>query len=179
MRYILFLILACGCSNLSDEDKSRMIEANSILALFEQDYKSYATVGRVQSKPIRYNFTDLSSMGKNIAGVCYISGDFRYIQYDREHWDELSYLEKVNLVYHEQGHCQLDREHKCSTDNDIYSLMYPYIFHKEYLEIFLDEMKMELLSITNQRINDCPQDLNGSIDEEVTSSYQHFVFVRM
>lgn len=75
-----------------------------------QEFESYygKTVGHV---PI--GFADLD---KKIAGVCYRSIVGRqilraYILIDKDYWYLISEYQRINLIFHELGHCVLNRDH--------------------------------------------------------------------
>ncbi len=157
MKYLfIFLILVCGCAKISQEDKQRMGEAYEITKLFEQDYQARSEIPRYRQGIIRFVFTDLSKEGDRVAGLCWYLHSGRLIQYDRKIWDELDYYERLNLVYHENGHCQLSREHRCSLNEwNIYSIMYPTLHGSNYIKNNLDFLKEELFSKLNKDYNDC------------------------
>lgn len=54
---------------------------------------------------------------EGIAGVCHYfrigSGPIRwgYVEIDREYWGVISEFQKINLIFHELGHCVLGRDH--------------------------------------------------------------------
>ncbi len=57
-----------------------------------------------------------ADLGEKIAGVCYrtvIDGKilYSYIEINREYWPTISELQKINLIFHELGHCALNRDH--------------------------------------------------------------------
>lgn len=68
-------------------------------------------------------------------GVCYSWDDgHREIKIDREGWDDMSDLGKEQLMFHELGHCQLNRPHIEDNIklgrwlNAPKSIMHPYVF---------------------------------------------------
>lgn len=61
--------------------------------------------------PIAFDDLDPS-----VAGVCYrsyVAGSvrFAYIKIDRNYWPKMSEYQKLNLIFHELGHCALNRDH--------------------------------------------------------------------
>lgn len=73
---------------------------------FEHYYKS-----SVSHVPI--GFKDL---GPNIAGICYrtiFDGKtiYAYVEIDSLYWPTLSEHQKINLIFHELGHCAMNRDH--------------------------------------------------------------------
>jgi hypothetical protein len=69
------------------------------------------------------------------------------IEIDPIFWEEASQTEKEVLVFHELGHCVLNREHNeslISEQNIPKSIMYPYIFETEYemyRNYYINELK--------------------------------------
>jgi hypothetical protein len=67
-----------------------------------------------KSTSIPVYFADLEP---GIAGVCHYfrvgSGPIRwgYIEIDKEYWGYISEFQKINLIFHELGHCVLGRDH--------------------------------------------------------------------
>lgn len=72
------------------------------------------------------------SMGdsKTAVGLCYSYRDGRRdIVVDKSFWDVISIKERRQLIWHELGHCDLNRSHKPDVVNyKPVSLMYPYVF---------------------------------------------------
>lgn len=61
-------------------------------------------------------FADLE---EKIAGVCYRSfvGSsliYAYMKIDKTYWPKMSEKQKINLIFHELGHCVLQRDHVSS-----------------------------------------------------------------
>jgi hypothetical protein len=84
--------------------------------------------GRRMSYDIPIRFADLEN---DKAGKCTIwSSGHRQIQIDSYLWHNvLDEGAKYQLVFHELGHCDLNRGHVNSTTNNIPdSIMYPYVF---------------------------------------------------
>lgn len=138
--------------------------------LYGYDYSGLNKVAtRFQSQPIVFTVADLSSMGEGVAGVCWYMGNgTRNIQYDRDWYSSLSELQRKQIVYHENGHCQLSRDHRCSAVNaggDIFSIMYPIIQSNEelseslglggYFDTVLNYLELELFLKSNQNTDDC------------------------
>ena len=76
--------------------------------------------GRAPDYEIHMGFANLS--GDNI-GLCMRWTDgYRQILIDKEYWDNSNESLRVSLVFHELGHCDLNREHS----SDPNSIMYEY-----------------------------------------------------
>lgn len=52
-----------------------------------------------------------AKVGPNVVGVCYWSGEWRYVAIKKSYWDAASSFQRTVLIYHELGHCLLNREH--------------------------------------------------------------------
>lgn len=124
------------------------------------------------STRIPFEFIDLSGAGfsDNTIGVCwYLGNGARYIQYDRESWEELSPIQRESLVFHENGHCKLSRDHRCSFINsdNFSSIMYPSLHITSELEAPVGDgstfwtqsrskfLLLELFDSKAQYIDDC------------------------
>jgi hypothetical protein len=62
---------------------------------------------------------------------CTISTDGRSITVDRTFWNKSSENQREELIYHELGHCALNRDHDSSMQQNSfcpYTIMYPYSF---------------------------------------------------
>jgi len=94
---------------------------------------------------IKMKFEDLSRYKKSWVGVCYgfkSIDAFKSISIDLAYWKESNLPEKEELIFHELGHCVLDREHDekqipgggfLSWESRPKSIMYPYtLFYDDY-----------------------------------------------
>lgn len=171
------------------DDSARLPELNDLRDLFEYDVTWYLSntftyldfsfgpingASRFQAQPIPHAFTNLQNEGfdNGVIAVCWWRADgTRDVQYDREWWDQLTNLQQKQLVYHENGHCQLSREHRCSAINGAghLSIMYPSIHSDSYLatpisillpdywgQSTMNYLELELFSKSNQSVDDCP-----------------------
>lgn len=140
-KYLIPILLLVGCGDGLDESKYVEKEMQSYVEKFKLIYG--------KSVNIEIKFEDLDPM---IAGVCYSYTDpsFNYIEIDRDLFSTYSELGREELIFHELGHCILDREHTTSRiaykDTTIpKSIMYPYIFgglpfYAENLSYYYDEL---------------------------------------
>lgn len=100
----------------------------------------------------------LDKLPKEIGGICWTKFQvdntmFRYIVFNADFWDYLNDLGKEQLVFHELGHCVLNRDHR----KDLFkrtllgrelipaSIMYPVAFgmedfYQEYRDFYIDEL---------------------------------------
>src|SRR5690606_5868720 len=64
------------------------------------------------------------------AAVCTKWGEYRQIEIRRDIWDSSTYIMKLALVFHELGHCDLNRKHDDTTldTEGPTSYMYPSMF---------------------------------------------------
>lgn len=80
--------------------------------------------------------------GGHIVGMCDPYIPKRTVVFDRDTWPLYSDAEKEELVFHELGHCVLDRDHDSTKVGNLpRSIMYPYdsiptysIFREQYLK---------------------------------------------
>lgn len=90
-----------------------------------------------------FNFRIVSP---NAIGVCYYLKRPRVIVVDKRFWDQASPMEREMVVFHELGHCALNRPHKTALDpwGRQISLMYPSIFnpmmYRSNREYYINEL---------------------------------------
>jgi hypothetical protein len=121
MKYILILVILSACGQLpqrsTDKDFIPYVERFVVATGIIPD--------------ISISFNALSGY----VGVCKIyNNGQRRIEIDREYWDNSGDLVKEELLFHELGHCILNRKHdETMTTHSDYrhrfpnSIMYPYI----------------------------------------------------
>lgn len=87
--------------------------------------------------------------GENIAGTCsYTHNTPRLVTIDQPFWESASDLAREFIVFHELGHCYLDRDHRENqfTDGTCVSLMRSGVedcrdnYHSRTRETYLDEL---------------------------------------
>lgn len=125
MRVIGILLLLTSCANTTlndlfkintDSDPRTNLNTDEVfieyVVQFEVDYAHYLDADiNIHNIPI--NFTD--ELEDKYLGVCYYYGNksqWREIKINRSQWNTLSEHGKKSLLYHEFGHCALNREHK-------------------------------------------------------------------
>lgn len=123
MRAVLFLLIlniligffqSCGIIG----DDFRPVCCTKPQTPSDQEFKVYVDefeyYSSVDTSLVPIYFADLED---GIAGVCHYfrvgGGPIRwgYIEIDKEYWITMSELQKINLVFHELGHCVLGRDH--------------------------------------------------------------------
>ena len=119
---LIFVILTgCGLPHSYSSDPDFDLYKQK----FEQETGVRVTV------PIVYD-----SLGKETVGLCETFADgYRLIRIDTDFWQTMGNGGKEEVIYHELGHCQLDRDHVAQlTSTPAYryaipnSIMFPYIF---------------------------------------------------
>lgn len=145
MKKSLFLLLgflvSCGVPQ-----KNTDTEFNEYISRFTKQTELHIDV------PI--NFSNL----EGYVGACITYSDNRKeIEIDQEFWQRAEDLAREQLIFHELGHCVLNRDHDDTlvrVDGFFYqipnSIMYPYIFgsysfyeefHQHYMEELIDTTK--------------------------------------
>lgn len=81
---------------------------NQLVERFYQDATKHHYKGYMFPVPIMF---DNKKTESSVLGTCYY-GFFRYITVNKKNWKELNYLQKKMVIYHELGHCVLDRDHE-------------------------------------------------------------------
>jgi hypothetical protein len=124
---ILLLLLLVSCSSNALKDP----EVKTFVSRFEAACKKKVNIA------IEWGSLPTDKTGKTI-GICRGFGDkvsLRSIVLDKEYWARASYWQRESLVFHELGHCILNRFHVTAYDKDYnpVSIMHPFTFGN-YLE---------------------------------------------
>jgi hypothetical protein len=93
-----------------------------------------------------FNDFNIGLMSPNAIGICFYLMKPRLILISQDFWDRATPIQREMVIYHELGHCALDRPHTEATSpwgNQI-SLMYPSIFNERMYdqdrEYYIDEL---------------------------------------
>lgn len=136
-------IVACG-QQYESNDFTIDQDFQNYVDLFEQEIDKEVRID------IGYNKLDYPTVG-----VCikYTNG-YKEIQIDPDAWLEYDEYYREELIFHELGHCILDREH----DNSVIegyripkSVMYPFIFgyaYNKYKIYYFEELKNKNINWT-------------------------------
>ena len=94
---------------------------------------------------LKASFGDTTVIGKNVVGYCRF-GMVPEIVVSREYWDRSDYLSREELMFHELGHCVLDRDHNDSKFEDgcPKSFMYKYVISRSCIEAHREEYLAEM-----------------------------------
>ena len=141
MKYLIMLLLITGCGkNISDflninQPKFKKADTNPIFAPLIKSFES--ELGLTVKVPIV-----LKRIEQKYAGVCLVySNGYREIQINSDYWYSYTPEQKEQLVYHELGHCVLNKEHDNTLrENCPNSIMRSYMFNTyEINECYLPE----------------------------------------
>lgn len=135
MRKLISLVLlglvGCGPNSSPPNVVGRPMPIVTIDSTFQSYYDAFEKDFGVRvTLPIGFD-----KLRESIAGQCerYSDGS-RLIRIDYDYWQDLPDSARVELVYHELGHCVFNREHDTRTDTDKngrvcpHSIMYPVNF---------------------------------------------------
>jgi hypothetical protein len=124
---IIALLSACGGKRVVDADLEPYVER------FEGLYGS----------KVDYTVKFDSLSGTNYVGVCTINGFSKLVQIDPTYWQNLTDLQKEQLVFHELGHCSVYRGHNNAVDanNMPASIMRSYAFNTYEIAYYLTNMQ--------------------------------------
>lgn len=92
------------------------------------------------------NDFNIGLMSPNAIGVCYYFTNLRAILISEKFWNDASPTKREMVVFHELGHCALNRGHNDSLSpwGEQISLMYPSLFNeRQYLQnyrYYIDEL---------------------------------------
>lgn len=131
---LALFITACG-GPISTPTQSNRLYIQGISPEFQTYVNAYINYkGAPLSYDIAVQFSDLK---EDIAGSCYpYATGTRVILIDRTYWFEDSTEgEKYGLIFHEFGHCDLNRDHiETTTNGRPDSIMYPYVVELNNLD---------------------------------------------
>lgn len=131
MKYLFVgsLLVFCSCAPLISTDPRSVTETNVEFNHYVDIYLNKKGMGMFYNVPI--GFARLSG---NTIGMCTIwSSKYRQIQIDPVFWSHATENDKITLIAHELGHCDLNRKHS----PNISSIMYPIANHQwDFDELF-------------------------------------------
>lgn len=118
MKYILFTFCVLAfCTNCAKEPNTIALELQSYFDSFEAEAEKY-------NYQIDLSTLDLDAYISNIEirgtlGQCksYSDGSKKVV-IDAPYWDSATELEREYLVFHELGHCALNRDHNDGQDGE-------------------------------------------------------------
>lgn len=134
LAFILILTTACGKKEIKKVEIDPAFQAH--VDEFQQNASLAGRPVKIDNLVVKAvaNLNDLNTNG-NTLGVCYTSyrettdwmGNKKVyatpvIHIDQTDWNNLSSSGRKQLIFHELGHCVIDRPHSNSTN----SIMYPY-----------------------------------------------------
>lgn len=162
IRDILFLLIlvstvSCGLptvfqdvkeSNFTRQFATSNPEFDSYKAKFEQEGKQRLSEPNFAIGDIPINFGDTE--GENYQGICIKYSDgTREIIIKKSWWDQQNQYYRESLIFHELGHCRLDRDHdnhETVINNNSYktSMMNQYIvapnLYRSNKDAYLEEL---------------------------------------
>lgn len=123
MKKAILLLILSGCGPNPLEVKFVEEDIKEHVRVFSQLYNNEVNI------EIRY-----AKLSLNVVGLCYSYSDgVNRIEIDKEEYESYSYYGKQQLIFHELGHCVLNRDHVSTKFNwrgvEIpTSVMYPFAF---------------------------------------------------
>jgi hypothetical protein len=154
---ILLIFTSCANTNVNDlfkinteSDPRKTLTTDEIflnyVADFEIDYAHYLD-SEINTHNIPINFSN--ELDKKYLGACYKYGrkeQWKEIKINKELWEGLDIPQRKALIYHELGHCALNREHKDEYHRSFpVSIMNTYHIAGNYEE-FPEEYNYELFT---------------------------------
>ena len=116
---LILMTLGIGCEKTGIE-KDLYIEAALVpyFERFEEEGQLRGLSIDLASKNIEGYLISISE--ENVVGQCtYGSSTVRRVNIDTEYWNQATELEKEFVVFHELGHCYLERPHSDNQENKI------------------------------------------------------------
>ena len=161
MRLIFLIVLLASCAPPLSQQPA---EVNSELVSYIDQFEEISGQ-RYTGRTIFSTKEFLQQYGEQVIALCfkYTSGK-KEIYIDEEFWEQADETYKQEAIFHELGHCVLNREHDSSLiagseEGTIYtvprSIMYPYVFGGRLYTKFYDYYTQELIG------NDVPLTYTG------------------
>lgn len=143
----ILLLLILGCTWMSCSTENDKVIESELISYFE-DFENEATA---RGLDIKIENIDIGAYIHNIEtrgtlGQCksYSDGSHEVV-IDAQYWERISTIEREYLVFHELGHCILDREHKDEKDTTGNCISIMQSGSNECLGIYSTENRTELL----------------------------------
>lgn len=154
-NWLIFLLFVNACGPITHSVKKHQIDQEFTIFVenFEHEIEKKVDID------IKFN-----TLKRPTVGVCfkYSDSNYNYVEIDSEFWYKSSFAQKEQIIFHELGHCILNRQH-----NDILlnynqsnfgvlqipkSIMYPNVFEQPY-ELFrsyyVSELKNSKINLTD------------------------------
>lgn len=131
VNLIMFLVLLSACKQNPGDDR----DISGVNPVFQPMLNDFQVLygHTVVNVPIQFS----DSLGQNIAGECFVYNNVFYeIKIDTQTWGQIDADAQEALIFHELGHCVLNRGHDTDIMNDgnPNSYMYPYVFMNNGLD---------------------------------------------
>lgn len=141
--YFLFVVLLTACGQQQPSNDPRSI--SGVDSAFTGYVNLYVTM---KNRPLAYDIPiQFGSLDGNTIGLCTRwSSGYRQIVIDREYWESpyTTDNERTSLIFHELGHCDLNRDHVETRFANGWptSLMYPmnYGFYDSQRDYYFTEL---------------------------------------
>lgn len=161
MKYLFLLsfIFLSACGQQNNNDPRTISGVDSSLLSYKNLYISAKGRGLDYDIPIQF-----SNLVYPTVGVCTKwSSGYRQIEIDPTYWNNISEDIKLQLIFHELGHCDLNRGHTSEIASNGYpvSFMYPYTFHyyQSQLAGYIVELFSPSSNTTTTTSSDCVHDI--------------------
>ena len=154
MREVMAFLLLTGCNAAPTFDPRDITGVNPVFTTYVADFEAlyHGSIGDV---PIQFGTTT----GTDVIGDCMIwnvSGvKYREIKISEAYWNAISNSSREALLFHELGHCVLNRDHVTTTmwyNGGIVptSFMYPYTFFNDGLLALKTQYDQELFDLAGK-----------------------------
>jgi len=117
-NYILIFVVSlcissCGKEDLTSVQNATVVanDLQSYFSLFEEEGKARGLTINLAAANISGELVEISQT--NVAGQCSVNTDTgrRVVRIDEDYWANATALEREFVIFHELGHCFLDRTH--------------------------------------------------------------------
>jgi hypothetical protein len=145
---LIFSLLSSGCGSYTQKQNTIEPEFQQLVDLFELEQNITVNVDVVFKK------IDYPTVGLCWSNISNNQKKGIKIEIDPDFWNKSSDMKREELLFHELGHCVLNRDHDDSIIHYTIpkSVMYPYVFenaYKKYRSYYVEELKNTNALLTN------------------------------
>ncbi|NND08614.1 MAG: hypothetical protein HKN87_19745 [Saprospiraceae bacterium] len=117
------IILTIGVCLFVSCEKSDDVVAVSIDDDLRSYFDSFAAEGAARGIQVDYQSAQvegvIQDIDENISGQCQHNADGPdRVVVDRDYWDQIAHMQREFIIFHELGHCFLDRSHLDDRDGN-------------------------------------------------------------
>jgi hypothetical protein len=124
-KCVILLLLLTGCAKQAPNVVNIEAKYQPYTAAFQARAQMVGSTAKVDNLIVQ----SVDTLGPSIVAQCIQGGDNPTIQVSQFFWNRLPVTYREEVIFHEMGHCVLNRGHRPDQNNSLsLSIMDPYIF---------------------------------------------------